>query len=347
MHNSPKKEGKQSQEIPLILKNKFNFEGVDPMSIFTRRKRPVSITIEENAIRMIRLKSVEPLVIDVAEEVILPPNTVVEGKIVDSSTLATILDSFIQQFGLAKRAVQFLAPDQYVIIRKVPYPSDIQDDELKGHFFIEIGSTLYLPFDDPVFDVVPYITNTADKEAIIIASKESILDDYESIFKTAKLDPLVADISPLALYRLSYQQHEFSGEEHVLIADLKNGRMTVSIFHNHFPLFMRPVDLENSADLSVISETAEVIETSTPISIVLEIEKLINFYRYNMMNGNASITHLLVNGEYEQADDLLTLIRDRFNLYAHYLVKNQLQSVSGEEIPVRFNRTVGLALKEV
>lgn len=317
------------------------------MSIFTRRKRPVSVTIEENAVRMIRLKSLEPLVIDVAEEVLLPPNTVVDGKIVDTSTLATILDSFVQQFGLVRRSVQFLAPDQYVIIRKVPYPSDILDDELKGHFFIEIGSTLYLPFDDPVFDVVPYITNTEEQEAIIIASKESILNDYEAVFKTAKLDPLVADITPLALYRLAYLQHEFSGEEHVLLADLNDGRMTVSIFHNHFPLFMRPVDLENSVDLSVISSSAEVIETSTPISIVLEIEKLINFYRYNMMNGNASITHLLVNGEYEQADELLSLIRERFSLYADFLVKNQIQSSTGQEIPVRFNRTIGLALKEV
>ena len=55
-----------------------------PMSIFTRRKRTESMTIEEDAVRFVRLKSVDPLVIDIAEEVTLPPNVVVEGKIVDS-----------------------------------------------------------------------------------------------------------------------------------------------------------------------------------------------------------------------------------------------------------------------
>ena len=130
------------------------------MSIFTRRKRPVSLTIEEDAVRVVRLKSVDPLVVDVAEEVPLPPNIIVEGKIVDPETLAVILDGAVKQWGISRTTVQFLAPDQYVIIRKVPYPEDVLEDELKGHFFIEIGSTLYLPFDDPVFDVVPYIPNT-------------------------------------------------------------------------------------------------------------------------------------------------------------------------------------------
>ena len=317
------------------------------MSIFTRRKRTESMTIEEDAVRFVRLKSVEPLVIDVAEEVILPPNVVVEGKIVDSGTLVTILDGAIEQWGISKRSVQFLAPDQYVIIRKVPYPHDIMTDELKGHFFIEIGSTLYLPFDDPVFDVVPYSPNTETNEAILIASKEDVLDSYEDVLKKVKLDPMKADITPLALYRLAFRQHSFTGKEHILLADLKHGKLTVSIFHEHYPLFMRPVDLENSTDLSVVRELNNDAGIVTPSTIVMEIEKLINFYRYNMWNGAASITHLVVNGEYSRMEELLSVIRERLALNAELLVKQPLELSTGEEIPARFNRTIGLALKEV
>ena len=315
------------------------------MSIFTRRKRPVSITIEEDAVRVVRLKSVDPLVVDVAEEVTLPPNIIVEGKIVDPETLAAILDGAVKQWGISRRTVQFLAPDQYVIIRKVPYPDDVLEDELKGHFFIEIGSTLYLPFDDPVFDVVPYIPNTETNEAIVIASKESVLDHYEDVLKDVKLDPITADITPLALYRLAYKQHALTGKEHVLLADLKEDKMTVSIFHAHYPLFMRPVELENAAVLSVVTDIQE--QRITPATIVMELEKLINFYRYNMWNGTAGITHLLVNGEYDEFDELLSLIRERLSIQAMPLVKEPLQLATGQEIPARFNRTIGLALKEV
>ena len=178
----------------------------------------------------------------------LPPNTVVDGKIVDAETLVGIMEGNLKGWGIAKRDVQFLAPDAYVMIRKVPYPEEVQPDELKGHFFIEIGLPTDLPFDDPVFDVVPCNLNETSNEAILIASKESILNQYEDVLKAVKLNPVVADIGPLALYRLAYKVYQFSGEEHVLIADMHAGVLTVSIFHKHYPLFMRPVDLTQSTD---------------------------------------------------------------------------------------------------
>lgn len=317
------------------------------MSIFSRRKRIVSITIEDDAIRFVGLKSTEPLIVDVAEEVLLPPNIVSEGKIVDAKTLETLLETAIGEWRIPKRAVQFLAPDQFVIIRKVSYPNDILDDELKGYFFIEIGSTLYLPFTDPVFDVVPYKPNEDANEAIIIASQESIINQYEALFEKVKLDPIAADIVPLALYRLAYKEHQFTGDEHVMIADLNNGKLTVSIFHEHYPLFMRPVDLENSADLSILASGQGNESMITPTVIVAELEKLINFYRYNMTNGTSTISHLLINGEYEYKDALLQRINDDINVVVSALVKEPIQLSTGQELPPRFNRSIGLALKEV
>lgn len=317
------------------------------MKLFNRRKQPATLTIEDDAVRFVRLKSTEPLVVDVAEEVKLPPNTVVEGKIVDAETLEVILEGTLKEWGITKRDVQFLAPDTYVMIRKVPYPDDVQPDELKGHFFIEIGSTIYLPFDDPVFDVVPCNLNEGTKEAILIASKESILDKYEDVLKAVKLNPVVADIGPLALYRLAYKTYHFAGHEHVLIADMHDGMLTVSIFHKHYPLFMRPVDLTQSADIAVVADVNADSHSITPTTVVMELEKLINFYRYNLHNGNASISHLLVNGEYSEMEHLLSAIRDRFSIQAERLLKNPLQLQNGQQLPATFNRTIGLALKEV
>ena len=81
--------------------------------------------------------------------------------------------------------------------------------------------------------------------------------------------------------------------------------------------------------------------------MVMELEKLISFYRYNMWNGTASITHLLVNGEYTRMEELLSIIENASPLKRCLLVKQPLQLATGEEIPARFNRTIGLALKEV
>ena len=46
-------------------------------------------------------------------------------------------------------------------------------------------------------------------------------------------------------------------------------------------------------------------------------------------------------------EELLSTIRERLDIKADLLVKQPLQLANGEEIPARFNRIIGLALKEV
>lgn len=310
------------------------------LSFLSRKARVATITIEEDAIRHVDIKSASPLELSCAEEMDLPQGIIEDGKIVDSEALESILDKAVDQWGLSKKSVRFLAPDEFVIIRKVNYPEDIEADELKGHFFIEIGSTLYLPFEDPVFDVVPYESDSEEPEAIIIASKESVISDYERVFDRAKLDPVVADITPLALYRLGFLQHDFQKDEHIMLIDIQSTKMTVSIFHEHYPLFMRPVEFDAFGGLVLDTETI----TST---IETESEKLANFYRYNMNGGEAGITHIVCNGEFEDWFTFQSRLEERFAVPVTPLVIDPIPSDQVKSVPVRFNRAIGLALKEV
>ena len=311
-------------------------------SFLNKRTRVATVTIEEDAIRMVEVRSTSPLHVVCAEERSLPSGIIVDGKIVDADTLVSILGEVVDEWKLSRKSVRFLAPDEYVIIRKLTYPPDVRRDELKGHFFIEIGSSLYLPFEDPVFDVVPYTAATETKEAILIASKESILNTYEDVFEDVKMKPIVADIGPLALYRLAFSQHEYTGEEHILLLDVKQDSYIVSIFHQHFPLFMRPVEVEPD-DSNFFSGS----QTTKLDSLVAEIEKLINFYRYNMNQGNEGITHVLLNGELDGWEDLLQTLELRFEVKTSTVIRETIYLEDGKAIPVRFNRALGLALKEV
>ena len=313
------------------------------LSFLNKRKRVATVTIEEDAIRMVEVKSTSPLHVVCAEERSLPSGIISDGKIVDTEALVSVLGEAVDEWKLSRKSVRFLAPDEYVIIRKLTYPPDVRKDELKGHFFIEIGSTLYLPFEDPVFDVVPYAASTETKEAILIASKESILNTYEDVFEDVKLKPIVADIGPLALYRLAFLQHDFTGSEHILLLDVKNDNYTVSIFHQHYPLFMRPIEVETPGNSNFFSGSV-----STKMeSLISEIEKLMNFYRYNMNQGNEGITHVLLNGEMDDWQQLLQRIENRFEVKSSTVVRDSIHLEDGKVVPVRFNRVLGLALKEV
>lgn len=310
------------------------------LSFLSRKARVVTITIEEDAIRHVDLQSSWPLELSCAEEVLLPAGIIEDGKIVDAEALASVLDKAVNQWGLSKKSVRFLAPDEFVIIRKVPYPENVEVDELKGHFFIEIGSTLYLPFEDPVFDVVPYHLEEEQPEAIIIASRESVVQAYEDAFEKVKLKAVVADITPLALYRLAYLQHNFDEEEHVMLIDLQSKKMTVSIFHEHYPMFMRPIDLEIEdpflADRTAVMETVEI-----------EAEKLSNFYRYNMNAGQFGVTKIVCNGDFYDWQAFQQNLESRFQIPVLPVVIDPIPCGEEKDVPRRFNRAIGLALKEV
>ncbi|TAA69175.1 type IV pilus biogenesis protein PilM [Planococcus salinarum] len=310
------------------------------LSFLSRKTRVATITIEEDAIRHVDLKSVDPLQLSLAEEFPLPAGVIEDGKIKDFEALGSVLDKAVNQWGLSKKSVRFLAPDEFVIIRKVPYPEDVAADELKGHFFIEIGSTLYLPFEDPVFDVVPYHPESDNPEAIIIASKESVVQDFERAFTNSKLVPVVADITPLALYRLAYLQHAISEEDHIMVLDLHGSKMTVSIFHEHFPLFMRPVDLSEYTSLA--DDSSALMDV-----IINETEKLANFYRYNMNEGEQGITQIICNGEFEEWYAFQARFEGRFSIPVSSIVPKPITTEHGGIVSGRFNRAIGLALKEV
>ncbi|MDV6377228.1 pilus assembly protein PilM [Sporosarcina sp. GW1-11] len=314
------------------------------LSKFGRKKRIHSLTLDDDAIRYVRIKSRHPIVLDTAKELVLPPHVINEGRIANEEVLVQVLGEAVKDWNLVKRSVAFLAPDAFVIIRKVAYPETVQDEELKGHFFIEIGSTIYLPFDDPVFDVVPYITNGAQQEAILIASKESVMQSYETILEAVKTDPVVADIAPLSLYRLAYHEYAFEGTEHILLADLRGRSLTVSIFNNHYPLFIRTMELEVPLSMTT-GETLDEKQVE-PMTIVMELEKLANFYRFNLAEGDSVITHLLWNGTYGQQELVLQMVRERLAIEALPLVKERITCVDGTEVTADFHRVIGLALKE-
>ncbi|MGB6407183.1 MAG: pilus assembly protein PilM, partial [Planococcus donghaensis] len=300
------------------------------LSFLSRKARVVTITIEEDAIRHVDLQSSWPLELNCAEELLLPTGIIEDGKIVDAEALASVLDKAVNQWGLSKKSVRFLAPDEFVIVRKVPYPENVQVDELKGHFFIEIGSTLYLPFEDPVFDVVPYHLEDDQPEAIIIASRESVVQAYEDAFEKVKLKAVVADITPLALYRLTHLQHNFEEEEHVMLIDLQSKKMTVSIFHEHYPMFMRPIDIEIEdpflADRTAVMDTVEV-----------EAEKLANFYRYNMNAGQFGVTKIVCNGDFYDWPTFQQNLERRFQIPVLPVVIDAIPCGEEKDVPRRFN----------
>ncbi|MFE8696885.1 type IV pilus biogenesis protein PilM [Cytobacillus sp. FJAT-53684] len=324
------------------------------------KQRTISLIIKDHVIRYAEIKNLQGIQVQKWEERHLPAGIIKDGKILDHETLIAILEECVGDWKLKNRSVSFLVPDQFIVLRKMPIPKDVEEDEIRGYLYMELGTSIHLPFEDPVFDfhLLPERENT-QKEILLFAAPEDIVRDYTDVLEEAKLKPSVADISPLALFRLYYELDNKKIDENLLIAQFDLTTVNVSVFENHKPVVMRHlpmnIDLmnwENAKPEKGIYKAPVYKEDHLEVlnalkDIYSEIDKVMNFYRYSINKGKRQITKILIDGDHPWLEDIFSEIEKRQEIPIIRLDNSHLR-LDGE-IPnlASFHLNIGLGLKEV
>ena len=177
-------------------------------SLFSKKNHIANIIITDRFIRFVELKQANPPIAARWGEKLLPAGLISNGEIQDYESLMMILEECVDEWKIRNRKVRFLIPESLVIIRKVMIPAEVMDDEIHGYLYLELGKSLHLPFEDPVFDTVVLSEKEDKKEILLFAAPEEDVLEYSQLFSDVKLRPLEAEVSPLALYRL----YEYLGQ---------------------------------------------------------------------------------------------------------------------------------------
>lgn len=327
-------------------------------SLFPSKNRIVNLVVNDHSVRFVELKQVNPPATQKWFERFLPPGVITEGKITDIDSLANILEECIDEWKIKGRQVRFLVPDPLVIIRKVSIPADIQDDEIKGYLYLELGSSIHLPFEEPVFDYFPLANNGKTKDLLLFAAPEQYVMEYAELFSSLKLNPIAADISPLALYRLFHQIGQ-AGENEVLFTvqfDLTS--VNLCIFEETVPLVMRqfplPFDMDkwdikqDIAGSMIFKYTGDTEELVLQFEDILnEVNKLVDFYRYTLSNEKKDITKFLLNGDHPMLTAIFDEMKERFEIPVERIEQEGIENGKTGSVPANLLLSLGLALKEV
>ncbi|KAB2338719.1 pilus assembly protein PilM [Cytobacillus depressus] len=323
------------------------------ISLFSRKNRVINIIINDYSIRLVELKQTNPLTIHRWEERYIPFGVVRDGKILDYETLETILEECIVEWKIQKRPVRFIVPDSFIIIRKANIPGDVKDDEINGYLYLELGSSIHLPFEEPVFDT--YTLNEAKdkKEILIFAAQEENVFEYMNLLTSVKLVPTAADISSLSLYRLYHRLGLPGQDERLLMIQFDLNMVNLCIFENHFPLFMHHLMIEFDEDQWSIQSSRKGIQefrfSGSQNELLFQLEdifkeigKFLDFYRYSINQGKQQISKILLNGDHPYLDLIEKEIVARFE------IPQQIIHLATEDnLPRSHYLTLGLALKEV
>ncbi|PFP27702.1 pilus assembly protein PilM [Bacillus sp. AFS073361] len=327
-------------------------------SLFTPKNRIINLVLNDHSIRLLELKQANPPSAQRWNERFLPPGIISDGKITDIDSLSNILEECIDEWKIQRRQIRFLVPDPLVIIRKVSIPSEIQDDEIQGYLYLELGSSIHLPFEEPVFDFYPLESDGKTRDLLLFVAPEQQVMEYANLLSKLKLNPIAADISPLALYRLYHQLDNTSANEVIFSVQFDLTSVNLCIFEKNVPLVMRQFPLPFNVDIwdvkkdltgkLVFKYTGEAEELVIQFEdIFREISKLSDFYRYTLNNEKSDITKFLLNGDHPMLQAIYDEMIERLDVPVDKISLESDSKGKKEKLPPSQLLSLGLALKGV
>lgn len=326
---------------------------------FFPKKNVVNLVIQDYSIRFMELENEHSTTPFRWGEHHLPAGLISNGTIKDAAAVKTILGQCVDEWNIRKRPVRFLVPDSFVNIRKVSIPADIKEDEIRGYLYLEIGSSIHLPFNDPVFDTVLLDVKDDQREVLIIAAEEEHVKMYSELLESCKLKPVAAEISALALHRLYYSLGQAEKDEHLLVAQFDLDKVNICIFSGSIPLVMHHIPIEilkSHWDLRIndagnyewhfIGDAVKEIDYQYSDTFT-EIGRLADFYRYSLTHGKSEITKILVHGDHPLLSFILDELKNRFDIPIVTIDEQKLSAKLNNPLPRNYHLVMGLALKEV
>ncbi|MFN5516578.1 MAG: type IV pilus assembly protein PilM [Cyanobacteriota bacterium] len=180
----------------------------------------------------------------------LPEGIFEEGKIVDSPSLAEIIQEMFKENKISTKQVATAVPMREAIIRIIPVPAELDDTELKD-MVLNHEAALYLPYPREEVDLdyqkLGFFEDDDGIEKVqvlLVATRKEVTDSYLDTFQQAGLDVNVLEINSFALIRTIREQlRQFGSKEAVVLIDIEFDNTEIAIIVDGVPQFSRTVPI--------------------------------------------------------------------------------------------------------
>lgn len=282
----------------------------------------MSIEVKDYIVRAIYAKN-DDVATWHAFAVPLPENIVEDTIIIDEMALFTILKEHVSKWASKNEAVRLFAPDTSVLLRNFEYPEDLKASGLKEYVQMEIGHSIHLPFEEPLFDV--YDPDEGDNEAILFAAPSEEVFKMTNLLEDIDYVPEIVDVRALSNIRLLHNIGMLNAEQTYLIADWSINELSISIYSNGKVEFLR----YQSINTDLAKWHFEVLEDGTVsyqydgdiedyrmivMDQVLEIDRMMNFFKFSLHKGERSVDEIIIVGDNPILDKVADFLTDNITV---------------------------------
>lgn len=269
-------------------------------------------------------------------EIGLPEGTIEDGTIKNKPVLLELINKLVHSHKWKRKKLFFCVPDDTVVIRQLTVPSALTGSEIKGYVETQIGNSFYLPFGNPAIDIELLDADKEKQTILLFAYPKDKLNEFITVFTEAGLKPEAADLTSLSVYRYYYLKEQ-NKEDDVLLIHWNNDSLVITAFNQHKAVFTRYRKLDIP-----IGRLDEQIAKRIIGEQIIEINRIIDFYQYNITNGSSSITKLLVSGDFpylkQVKKELMSIVTITVSLVDE--IDKTLDT------PAKYTDVLGLAFKQ-
>lgn len=322
------------------------------MISFGGSKKVINIVIDDYIMRIVENNGKDLSSISTLAEKLIPQRTIQNGRIVDELAFYEYMKEIVQELRIKRRLCRFYVPQEMIITRKVNISKNIKQNEMKQHITMEIGNSIHFPFKNPVFDVYNMPQENDENMVTIVAAPEDEIVKYTHVFSDANLKPVAVDMQSLGVYRYFLHQQEVLQKEKVyFLLEMSLLAANISIFNNHLLEFHRYQSLNMNRENWEVSEQSPFTFTfngdesylhGVIENVMTEIERLMNFYRFSIHQGEKAVTNIVLFGDFPHLELVKEALK-RFDLPVKIL--NVSETLKDRAINRAFIPALGLALK--
>jgi len=346
---------------------------------FKKSKMLLGLNIGSSHIKIVELKdSGSRYTLQNFGIAILPPDTIVDGTIMDSMAISNLLKDLAESLKIKKKQVCTSISGHSVIIKKILMP--IMDEKTVENTIYD-EATHHIPYDiydvNLDFQILGPSKEAEDKmEVLLVAVKKDIINDYIGVIEGADLTPVVVDVDHFALENAYEYCYENASEEVVALVDIGANITNINVLKDGAYSFTRDItigsrmlteQLQKQLNLNYqvaeqlkmgipaegISETeAQKVIDDSSFTFTNEIAKTIDFFHTSAAGNQVEKIYLSGGGAKlpgigKSVQELTKIKTEIFNPFANLIVpENKFDQEYIKEIAPLAAVAVGLALRK-
>jgi type IV pilus assembly protein PilM len=341
-----------------------------------REKSVVGLDIGSSTIKVCELKkSRHGMSVVVGGFEPLPPDTVVDGAIMDANSVAEAVNRLYQRLGIKNQRVATAVSGHSVICKKITVPQMTEEDLAES---IHWEAEQHIPFDisdvNLDYQVLKSSSPTALDVLLVAVKRDKIWNHTQALIQAGKT-PAVVDFDAFALQNAYEVNYEPAPSLCVGLLNLGASVMNINIVKNGESLFTRDVSIGGNQytdvfqkELNLSFDEAEKVKRakgSTPVDdktrrtliqsvseiLLLEIHKTFDFFRASPTGE--PIQRVYVSGGCARTEGLIEYLREKLGIPVEELDPFRKIVVDGSRVDTAKLRdtspamavVVGLALR--